>query len=169
MSKVQGPIKAFAYIRDEGSRTVISYEKENISKSEAYWQEAIIPKTKRMHPSLQEVKQAVLDDINQQTRQAILTGFVWNDKPIWLSDENQRNFSEMQRLGITGRKEKLGEDQDGNPVYHTFTSTDELDDFYFKLEAYIHQCLDAGRDRKDDIDWAPYEALFPVTEPNVEP
>ena len=116
--------------------------------------------------SLSDVKDAIVKDINDRTDEKILSGFVWNDKPVWLSSENQFNFSEADRkaeknadiLPITF---KIGE-QDGTPVYHTFETYEELDGFYTLAFAYINQCLVDGWREKDSIDWAPYEALFPV-------
>ena len=49
-------------------------------------------------PSMQEVKDFIYGVINMQTDEKILTGFVWNNKPVWLSEENQKNFSEAQRV-----------------------------------------------------------------------
>ena len=107
-------------------------------------------------PSMQEVKDFVYGVINAKTDQKILSGFVWEGINVWLSTENQFNYSEAQRMGIVPVVFKLGE-KDGEPVYHTFTSTEELDDFYTKAVAYIQQTLASGWKEKDGFDFTPYE------------
>ena len=112
-------------------------------------------------PSMQEVKDFVCGVINMQTDDKILTGFVWNGLPVWLSPENQRNFSEADRKAeknpdILPIVFKIGE-QDGQPVYHTFETYEELDGFYTQAFAYIQRCLADGWQQKDAFDFTPYE------------
>lgn len=119
-------------------------------------------------PSLQEAKDFVLEVINAQTDYKILTGFIWNNKPVWLSAENQRNFSEGQRMAkedssILPITYKIGEYKDKTSVYHTFNTFEELDSFYKQAFGYINQCLKEGWQIKDNVDWTPYQdALEPV-------
>ena len=54
-------------------------------------------------------------------------------------------------------KFKLGEQEDGTPVYHTFEAMTEFTDFYTSAIAFINQCLNEGWERKDSIDWSQYE------------
>lgn len=108
-------------------------------------------------PDYNEVKKIIDDHINKRTDERILSGFVWNGKNVWLSDENQRNFSEAQRVAMITNGQslpmtfKLGEDADGNPIYHQFTTVEELTDFYLQAVAYINQCLNDGWQEKDSI------------------
>lgn len=167
MSKMHGPKECFVPVRQDASRVIISYEKVADGESNAFWHEVTFYKKKGI-PTLEQVKQAVLEDINRQTDEKILTGFVWNDINVWLSEENQRNFSEAQRIAmfspesIMPVKFKLGEDKEGNPVYHEFEEAGELTDFYLHAVAFINQCLAEGWMRKDNIDWSPYEEAFSV-------
>ena len=113
-------------------------------------------------PSMAEVKDFVYSVINAQTDEKILSGFVWNNIHIWLSAENQRNFSEAARMATEGQIElpvtfKLGEDENGEAVYYTFETVEELNDFYADCFVYINQCLNDGWDKKDSVDWTPYE------------
>lgn len=174
--KVYGRKEIYIPIREDVTRHIISYGLEPLSDSvHATWYEIVF--YKKEHPSINfdEVKEAILNDINSQTDEKILSGFVWTPvggEPInvWLSDENQRNYSEADRkakdspelvLPVTF---KLGEDADKNPVYHTFETYAELDGFYMQAFRYINQCLNEGWQRKDSIDWNDYSVFFPVTE-----
>lgn len=167
MKKIQGTLSDFAYFKEDGGRFVIGYGLTQLTDSLYEWFEITIYKRQQPIVTLADVKNAIIDGINAQTDEKILTGLVWNDKPVWLSSENQFNFSEADRkaeknadiLPITF---KIGE-QDGTPVYHTFETYEELDGFYTLAFAYINQCLVDGWREKDAIDWSPYEALFPAT------
>jgi hypothetical protein len=122
-------------------------------------------------PTLDSVKRAIIDDINARTDEKILKGFVWKGINVWLSEENQRNFSEAQRLNLVPVKFKLSEDENGTAVYHTFESAEELNNFYTEAATYIQQCLQDGWNEKDNLDFSPYESYFGVTStaPAAEP
>ncbi len=168
MNKVFGKKTDFALVREDASRVIISYGYQEADSDNATWYEVYLYKKQVSQITLDSVKAAILGDINSKTDGKILSGFVWNGISVWLSAENQRNFSEAQRVAETAAalpiKFKLGEDEEGNPVYHTFETAEDLNDFYLKAFAYINQCLTEGWAEKDAIDWTPYEALFPVIE-----
>ena len=166
MNKMSGRQSDFAYVREDASRLVIGYGMKQVSDELYEWYEIYIYKKKKSSLSLQDVKDAIIADINARTDEKILSGFVWNGKPVWLSAESQTNFSAAEYTASTKNglglpvTFKLGE-QDGTPVYHEFTTVEELSGFYLQAQAYIKQCLGEGWQEKDSIDWAPYEALFP--------
>lgn len=108
--------------------------------------------------SLSDIKTAIIADINERTRQRIIGGMEWDGKPVWLSVENQLNFAAGQ-APVTF---KIGEAEDGTPVYHTFETTEELTAFWKNCAAWRQRCLEEGNEEKDDFDWKPYEALFPA-------
>ncbi len=159
----------FALIREERGRIVIGYGLKKITGSKLYeWYEIYVPKAQINQLSLQDVKDAIIKDIDAHTDEKILNGYPFTpdgaEEPIivWLSKENQTNFSEAQRLQIIPVKFKLNETEDKQPIYHTFETVEELDRFYLGGVQYINQCLNEGWAEKDGIDWAPYEALFPA-------
>ncbi len=114
-------------------------------------------------PDVAELRADIETLINDATENKILTGFVWNGKPVWLSEENQRNYKAayditLQTNGATlPIKFKLGEDADGNVVYHTFTKIEPFTDFILKSFDFIHTALQEGWNEKDSID---YEQLI---------
>jgi hypothetical protein len=163
MSKTYGLKTEFSPIRKDRSRLVVSYERVPEQDGiHATWYEIYF--YKKQHPTVtfEEIKEAILSDINAQTDAKILTGFVWNDKPVWLSRENQFNFKAAYDLAVQTKgkslpvKFKLGELEDEAPVYHTFEDLSEIADFYTKAMVYINQCLNEGWNRKDSIDWSQY-------------
>ena len=156
----------FQPVVEDASRVVISYGLTELGDGKAEWFEVVFYKKQTAKPTIEQVKKAVLDDINKQTDDKILTGFVWNDMPVYLSDENQRNFSEAQRIAmimpdaILPVTFKLGEQADETPIYYEFSTAEELTGFYLQAVAFINQTLADGWHRKDGIDWAPYESAL---------
>ena len=91
-NKVCGPAADFSLVREDGTRTVVSYDlMTEAGKELAEWRELYFPK-KNGKPSFDAAKAAIIADINAQTDEKILSGFVWNEMPVWLSSENQFNF-----------------------------------------------------------------------------
>jgi hypothetical protein len=168
---MQGNQSDFAFIREDASRIVIGYDKKKVTGKDLYeWYEVYILKCEKSNINLQDVKDAIIADIDAQTDAKILNGYEFTpdeaEEPIvvWLSKESQTNFSEAHRLQIVPVKFKLNETEDKQPIYHEFTTFEELNRFYIGGVAYINQCLNEGWARKDAIDWTPYEAFFPQTE-----
>lgn len=113
-------------------------------------------------PSVHEIKQDISELINKETDAKILTGFTWNGKPVYLSAENQMNFKAAYDIArdTAGAslpiKFKLGEDADGEPVYHTFTKLEPLADFVMKAMSFVVTTLNEGWVKKD-IDYSIFE------------
>ena len=111
-------------------------------------------------PSVDELKADIESLVNEETDSTILHGFTWNGKSVYLSTENQINFKAAYDLAVQTNgatlpiKFKLGEDEDGNPVYHTFQKIEAFTDFFTKAFSYISKCLNEGWTEKDSIDYA---------------
>ena len=106
-------------------------------------------------PSTDEIKSTILGWYNSEVNAKILSGFVWNNIPVWLSQENQSNFKATYDLAyqtsgeILPVKFKLGEDLEGNPLYFTFKKMEMLTDFYTKAMKHIQDTLSDGWEMKD--------------------
>ena len=166
MNKTFGAAADFALVKDDGTRTIIGYGMEPIAESDnATWFEIYFAK-KQGKPSFEQVKAAIIADINERVKALIIGGFVWNDKPVWLSEENQMNFAQA----VCPVTLKIGEQADGTPIYQEFANQEEMQAFTAACVAWKQQCLAAGWAEKDGMDWAPYEqALNPQPEPEPEP
>ena len=169
MNRTFGLKEEFEYFFEDVSRVVICYDYEEVDDEHCTWRQIVFYK-KQGFPDVKKVKDAILADINRQTEDKILRGFVWNDINVWLSEENQKNFSEAQRVAVMTEgaslpiKFKLGENEDEEPIYYTFNTVGELNSFYLSAVAFIQQCLNEGWERKDNIDFSVYEAIEPSHE-----
>ena len=158
MSKVHGPKECFVPVRQDASQVIVSYDMTADGKKNAFWHEVTFYKKKGM-PTLEQAKQAVIQDINERVKTAIISGFTYDGNPVWLSQENQLNFSQA----VVPATLKIGEEQDGTPIYKTFSDAAELKAFNDACSLWRQQCLTEGYQKKDGMDWTPYEAYFPIT------
>lgn len=112
-------------------------------------------------PSIEQVKGIILDTMNKEIDQKILSGFVWKEMPVWLSSENQFNYKAAYDLAFQTNGAslptvfKFGTMEE--PVYYKFDTLEELTDFYTKALTYINEQLAIGWYKKDSIDWSVYE------------
>lgn len=170
MNKVSGNQLDFSPIRIEERRVVIGYGLTQADGDIYEWYEVYLPKTQIQHLTLDDVKSAIIADIDAQTDAKILNGYEFTPDGadsaivVWLSKESQTNFSEAHRLEVVPIKFKLNETVDKQAIYHTFTTFAELDRFYKGGVQYINQCLNEGWARKDAIEWEPYEEFFQKAE-----
>ena len=178
MAKMCGNGADFALVKQERSRTIIGYELKPLEGSAlSEWHEVYFPRKAVDLPTIEQVRKAVEDDINAQTDAKIVSGFVWTPKaggdqiPVWLSTENQFNFKSAYDLAVQKQGAtlpvtfKMGEDEEGNPVYHTFETMEDADDFYLQAVAFVNQTLSEGWQRKDSIEWEPYAQAIDALKP----
>lgn len=105
-------------------------------------------------PTWEEVKAALVEAINEHTKEIILNGFVWCGNRVWLSDENQRNFPMMEKLTAERYplNVKINEDANGEPIYYTFVSEEEFSAFSKLAAEHVTDTLFAGWQEKDNLD-----------------
>lgn len=121
------------------------------------WSEHVFKKK----PSLSQIKDFILSEINKRTDELILSGFTWKNRQVWLSTENQFNYKAAYDLAVQTKGKslpitfKFG--SSSNPQYYTFNSLEELTDFYTKVINHVNECLKEGWKKKDSINWEDYK------------
>ena len=159
-NKYCGNVSDYAPVSEDQSRVVVMYGLTPTEGEMAEWYQLDFYK-KQGRPSFEQVKAAILNDIDERVKAQIIGGLTWNDKPMWLSVENQLNFSQA----VVPATLKIGEQADGTPIYETFETKTALKAFNEACTQWKQQCLAEGWSEKDNFDWTPYaEALQPVTE-----
>lgn len=175
LNKYQGKKSEFVPVREDASRVIICYGFEAIDEENGTWYEIHFYKKQVSQLSLDDARKAIIADIDERTDEKILNGYPFTpdgeDGPVivWLSKESQTNFSEAHRLKMVPVKFKLNEDTEGNPIYHTFETFEELDRFYKGGVLWINQCLNEGWAEKDSVDWGLYEHVFAGSAATAEP
>ena len=112
-------------------------------------------------PGLKEIKSIIISHINKKTDERILSGMIWKDMPIWLSQENQINYKAFYDQAVHTKGAslpitfKFGTDE--NSVYHAFNTLEDIEDFYTKVLEWIQQSICEGWRKKDNINWTDFE------------
>nr|DAY40863.1 MAG TPA: protein of unknown function (DUF4376) [Caudoviricetes sp.] len=116
-------------------------------------------------PTLEQVKQDLYELINHETDIRILSSFIYTDPKgvnhsVWLSQENQFNYmaainaTQMFGDAVLPKTFKFGTDE--NLDLYTFTTKEELGQFFLKTLNHIHSCIEHGLIVKNSIDWNVY-------------
>ena len=82
-NKYCGTAADYQPVSEDQSRVVIMYGL-NEDGDKAEWYQIDFYK-KQGKPTFEAVKAAIIADINERVKALIIGGFVWNDKPVWLS------------------------------------------------------------------------------------
>lgn len=111
-------------------------------------------------PSPEMIKSVVMNWYNEQINDAILSGFIYEDMPVWLSSENQFNYKAAYDLALQTSGAtlpvtfKFGTDE--QPLYRKFITLEELTDFYTKAMLHVQNTLADGWEKKDTFDLDKY-------------
>lgn len=160
------------YRRSEGGVGTPSFQKVNLRKGyyAVRWDfqegetEGIVNYMETVFdhlPTKDEVRDVINQYYNEIIDAKILTGFTWNDTSVWLSTENQFNYKAAFDLAVqTGGTSlpvtfKFGTEDE--PVYHEFTTVEDIQDFYTKAMKYVQDTLAEGWKIKDNINYSDYE------------
>lgn len=118
-------------------------------------------------PTLAQIKETIVNWLNCQVDEKIISGFVWREMFVWLDSLNQFNYKSAYDLSFQNHVAgmpfqevpvKFGTDE--KPIYHTFKTFEEISEFYLLAIAHIQTCLAEGWEEKDNIDLSPYEELL---------
>lgn len=111
-------------------------------------------------PTEEEIRTTVISWYNSQTDAAILSGYTFEDAPVWLSAENQFNYKSAYDLAVQTKGGtlpvtfKFGTDTE--PIYRTFDTLEELTRFYTGAMEHIQTVLKDGWKKKDSFDLEKY-------------
>lgn len=112
-------------------------------------------------PTMNEIRELIINQINANTDEKILTGYEYDGKQVWLSTENQFNYKAAYDLAVQTEGKslpftiKVGATE--QPEYLTFETADDFAKFYLGGLEYVQKCLAEGWAEKDGIDWTKYE------------
>lgn len=108
-------------------------------------------------PTIEEVKETITTQISANTQKAIIEGYKWNGHLVWLSSENQANYTRdyiMAKNGDLGTMPTVKLGSDDAPVYYTFEDIEELTEFVMGMQQHIQNCLNASWTGREEIDWS---------------
>lgn len=162
MNKVYGTKPYYSLVRQDGSRTIVSFglilesDGEHYTWYECYWY-------KKPHPivTIKDVKNAIITGINEETKTNIIEKFYYQGKNIWLSEINQFNYKAAYDLALDTEGDslpyliKVGEED--KPEYIKIETIGQFKDFYLSMISHIKTYQQEAWSKKDSIDWSIYE------------
>lgn len=110
-------------------------------------------------PSLTQIKEYVTAHYNNMCNYDIQSSLKFGGDVVWLSLENQQNYSRDLNLAIISNggnlpiKYKFGTD---GAVYKTFKTLNELQNFNIQVSNHINNTIQKYWVIKDNIDWSLY-------------
>ena len=111
-------------------------------------------------PTPAEVAASHRSWVNTQVDERILSGFSFEGASVWLSTENQLNYTAAFQLATsTGGSSlpvtlKFGADD--SPVFRTFSSLEDITAFYRAMQQHISSAVAWGWEQKGLFDTSPY-------------
>ena len=166
MNKTYGIESDFSYIKIERNRIIACYGLKKVDDIHYTWYEIPFYIHQSGIPTFEQVKTAIIEDINNSVTEKIIEGFEWEDNKVWLTNENQLNYKTAYDLALLDEKSflpvtfKFGTDEE--PVYKTFDTLDDLEDFYIASVQHIKNAIQEGWQMKNSIDWSEYENKLKV-------
>lgn len=108
-------------------------------------------------PSVEEIRDAIGEYIDNQTQENIVNGFSWNGHPVRLTDTAQRNFLfavySLDKTGEIDRASFIGLLEAETDA----AAADELGDMVAAMWKHIEKCRNLGKECKQAVDYTPYE------------
>jgi len=90
MNKVYGLIKEFTPIRGDRTRLIVSYNyKPEPDDIHATWCSVYFYKKLHLWVTKEDMKAAILEDIDNEVKRLIVETMTWEGHKVWLSIENQ--------------------------------------------------------------------------------
>lgn len=113
-------------------------------------------------PCLTEIKEVIVKVIEMESAAKLRYGLVWNGLPVEYTEERKSDLTGLlvalqgglMQLPITLN---LGSNPDGSPVFHEFTSGEEIGSVASALSAHKIAVCNEEWQEKYSVDWSIYE------------
>lgn len=118
-------------------------------------------------PTPREIRDIILDTINEEVDRRILSGFSWKGMPVLYTEEQKFTHEaaynlakEMHQAGAYQPIElKLSEDENRNDIIYRFDSFDEIQQYHTAAFLFQQQVYAQAAAERRAIDWSVYEQV----------
>lgn len=105
-------------------------------------------------PTEEELRAVIEAHVNEQTQERIVVGYQWNGKQVWLSGENQQNYTSDYLAGVLPVKVRVYDPYaEASGTVALLETPEELADFYHGMVQHVRQCIEDGWSVKDSVDY----------------
>lgn len=122
-------------------------------------------------PTPREIKDIILDTINEETDRRILEGFSWRGLPVLFTEEQKFTHEaaynlakELNAAGVYQPIElKMSEDGERNDITYRFEDFAELQAYHTAAFLYQQKVYAEAAAERKDIDWSRYDTVIDLT------
>lgn len=105
-------------------------------------------------PTEEELRAVIEAHVNEQTQERIVGGYQWKGKQVWLSVENQQNYTSDYLAGVLPVKVRVYNPYaEASGTVALLETQEELADFYNGMVQHVRQCIEDGWSVKDSVDY----------------
>ena len=105
-------------------------------------------------PTVDELRAVIEAHVNEFTQERIISGYVWNGKSVWLSVENQQNYTAAYLSGKLPIKVMVYDPyDDAQGTVVELQTADELRGFYKGMVEHVRMCVEEGWRVKGSVDY----------------
>ena len=105
-------------------------------------------------PTVDELRSVIEAHVNTLTQERIVGGYRWKGKQVWLSGENQQNYTSDYLAGVLPVKVRVYDtDADASGKVALIETPEDLADFYHGMVQHVRKCIEDGWSVKDSVDY----------------
>ena len=105
-------------------------------------------------PTVDELRSVIESHVNTLTQERIVGGYRWKGKQVWLSGENQQNYTSDYLAGVLPVKVRVYDPYaEASGTVELLETPEELADFYHGMVQHVRQCIEDGWSVKDYVDY----------------
>ena len=105
-------------------------------------------------PEEEELRAVIEAHVNEQTQERIVGGYQWKGKQVWLSGENQQNYTSADLAGELPVKVRVYDsDAYASGTVAVIETPEELADLYQGMVRHVRECVESGWSVKDSVDY----------------
>ena len=105
-------------------------------------------------PTEEELRAVIEAHVNEQTQERIVGGYQWKGKQVWLSGENQQNYTSDYLAGVLPVKVRVYDPYaEASGTVELLETPEELADFYQGMVRHVRECVESGWSVKDSVDY----------------
>jgi len=108
-------------------------------------------------PPLIDIKEFIFENLNSKCDEAILNGLLYNNKSVWLSNENQQNYMRDLNLAVITGGGNLPLVYKLSDEYVTISNINDLQSFNIIISNHINNTLLSYWYLKDNFDFNKYK------------
>ena len=142
---------------EKTKKYIVSWGLRNVGGENYQWNYKLF----NSKPSLNVIKETINSAINEKTKSYIMNNFRWNGMSIYLSIENQIDYTLLFNTTLlmdgSNLPEQIKFKVNGENIYYSFETIDDMKDFIIAMNNHIRTYIANGNKAKEEINYDEYQ------------